>query len=998
MPDFSKPTNEELAAHDLRPQLPADLAALEKKLRSQLAQAFADHAGAAPKEVAGVPFPLIEALLRATRPLAKPGAAGDTANTANPRTRVKQFLFAAMHGGAGTHADIKAFHEDLATLARNYADSLAPRPQACANPNAEDLGDALLRWNKGKPLDPSILLATLQGLDKAKDTPDITVLQGPHHEVTLIGTPEALAKEARRIRKAIGYAAWATPTPEELRKKFGLSEEQVKDFTADSPFSFTAYIAKNRDAYHAHSLRDLYEAYLGINAPADQIAMRTARTRELLDRLPPLYRELALINLDARLSAPGASPLSRIPDDTADALTIAFDWRPSPQGRDFWKQVRAAAKGEARWPDTPSTPKPESTAPGDTVSHPPRTTPEVAPSETGNPTMKAIRAALVDWLKHLPMGYANRAVSHVLAADPANWPTRLPLSTHEALQMGFEWGHTSEGPAFWNRVYHVAKYGGTFPELPSTPTPPGPCKPEQPSPATTEAAGTWTDDRGTVWTPPTAEAYGRVCRVLEALRYPDATSLTTVTKERLQALELAETARERDLKWLADLIGVPGASILTIEAHLTDWKNRINDYAALARRTPSGNLLQHVNETCEEPTGVRLIADERRRQLAKWDAAHDDAHTDGGLLDNAAILMRRRHSPDIAEGTTYDWGLRKKCGGDPVRELTVAGALVAAELDRRLRKAAAETQATVKAALAPAICTRTRYYAGSDRPASTRNLNELAVREECPERADHILRTLAVGQTFVWDLTMGDRLEFKPLAPQAPAPPPGTDRDLLALVKAHPETAAGLQATLAQPATSRGFMDPVLFPPAGFRREEGRLPANGEPYAYFEGGKWYTATCMGSHVDEFAKTRVYAFLRSTTEGPVPGTIGWLLGNPAAPSSRDQLQRRSFGAVLNAAARWGDRAGIFRLSWEDSTNYAFNEGGKWVWFDHSNSQQGRNPLFLKAEDFLANDWAFRPIPEGFNPDATPIQPTNVGPGGAVDKASVAAGIHTSSPKA
>src|SRR5436190_3485029 len=84
-----------------------------------------------------------------------------------------------------------------------------------------------------------------------------------------------------------------------------------------------------------------------------------------------------------------------------------------------------------------------------------------------------------------------------------------------------------------------------------------------------------------------------------------------------------------------------------------------------------------------------MITAERRRQVAEegWTAAHDDEHDDGQLIA-AAISYA-----GWAKGTTADhlyvwWPWTTdwwKPGPDPIRNLVKAGALLAAEIDRRRR-------------------------------------------------------------------------------------------------------------------------------------------------------------------------------------------------------------------------------------------------------------------------------------------------------------------------
>lgn len=79
-------------------------------------------------------------------------------------------------------------------------------------------------------------------------------------------------------------------------------------------------------------------------------------------------------------------------------------------------------------------------------------------------------------------------------------------------------------------------------------------------------------------------------------------------------------------------------------------------------------------------TGNELISDERATHEAKgWTAAHDDAHKNGELALNAAQMIF---------GYEDRWGLTNKTfeEGGRIRQLVVAGALIAAEIDRLQRK------------------------------------------------------------------------------------------------------------------------------------------------------------------------------------------------------------------------------------------------------------------------------------------------------------------------
>jgi len=91
-------------------------------------------------------------------------------------------------------------------------------------------------------------------------------------------------------------------------------------------------------------------------------------------------------------------------------------------------------------------------------------------------------------------------------------------------------------------------------------------------------------------------------------------------------------------------------------------------------------------------TGIELIAEERARQieLEGWTQEHDDQHTAGELAKNAAICAVRgtdAYVIDPSDGP--DWLLASK-HGEPVKRLIIAGALIAAEIDRLQRAALRE--------------------------------------------------------------------------------------------------------------------------------------------------------------------------------------------------------------------------------------------------------------------------------------------------------------------
>lgn len=80
-------------------------------------------------------------------------------------------------------------------------------------------------------------------------------------------------------------------------------------------------------------------------------------------------------------------------------------------------------------------------------------------------------------------------------------------------------------------------------------------------------------------------------------------------------------------------------------------------------------------------TGVARIAAERANQVADgWTLQHDrQEHPDGDLHDAAWLLLS-----DDSDGDGPEWAKRlwRKYEDDRVQRLIIAGALIAAELDR----------------------------------------------------------------------------------------------------------------------------------------------------------------------------------------------------------------------------------------------------------------------------------------------------------------------------
>ena len=93
-------------------------------------------------------------------------------------------------------------------------------------------------------------------------------------------------------------------------------------------------------------------------------------------------------------------------------------------------------------------------------------------------------------------------------------------------------------------------------------------------------------------------------------------------------------------------------------------------------------------------SGIDLIVDERRRQVESegWTPEHDDGHADGSLVEAAYLIVEKLTTTPLS-GASWPHELSehvaRKYADDPIRRLTIAGALIAAEIDRLQRKAPA---------------------------------------------------------------------------------------------------------------------------------------------------------------------------------------------------------------------------------------------------------------------------------------------------------------------
>jgi hypothetical protein len=95
--------------------------------------------------------------------------------------------------------------------------------------------------------------------------------------------------------------------------------------------------------------------------------------------------------------------------------------------------------------------------------------------------------------------------------------------------------------------------------------------------------------------------------------------------------------------------------------------------------------LDEARKARDVTEGVSLIAVERARQMSVegWTPAHDDEHHRGELAVSAARYAL--HDTAVSNRIAWQWESYWWKPKDPIRNLVRAGALIAAEIDRRLR-------------------------------------------------------------------------------------------------------------------------------------------------------------------------------------------------------------------------------------------------------------------------------------------------------------------------
>lgn len=93
-----------------------------------------------------------------------------------------------------------------------------------------------------------------------------------------------------------------------------------------------------------------------------------------------------------------------------------------------------------------------------------------------------------------------------------------------------------------------------------------------------------------------------------------------------------------------------------------------------------------------DPTGVEMIQAERARQITeeRWSAEHDDTHADDEMSRAACCYAkpgpkRADHIPEPWPWGAAAWKPNGSSTEGRIRDLTKAGALIAAEIDRLQR-------------------------------------------------------------------------------------------------------------------------------------------------------------------------------------------------------------------------------------------------------------------------------------------------------------------------
>lgn len=136
--------------------------------------------------------------------------------------------------------------------------------------------------------------------------------------------------------------------------------------------------------------------------------------------------------------------------------------------------------------------------------------------------------------------------------------------------------------------------------------------------------------------------------------------------------------------------------------------------------TKNAFAVLHENDIASAPLlGVELITRERNRQIVteRWSTQHDDSHTDQSMAIVAAMyavhgtdseVLNRAGDGEVTDAWPKTWAERfdKRNKHPRIRQLAIAGALIAAEIDRLQRAAIANAEDAEEQALPCPFCSK----------------------------------------------------------------------------------------------------------------------------------------------------------------------------------------------------------------------------------------------------------------------------------------------------
>lgn len=169
------------------------------------------------------------------------------------------------------------------------------------------------------------------------------------------------------------------------------------------------------------------------------------------------------------------------------------------------------------------------------------------------------------------------------------------------------------------------------------------------------------------------------------------------TVDSLETLQMA-SAQDRTDRW-PDLdtqaVNEKVTHMISVLAAALALPVRVQAEDGLAALTGPGRDKADASSEASAAAGVWLIATERQRQMTAkgYDPAHDDEHTDNSIRRAAMAYIKwaGHDTTALPYASGWPWVDGWKPTGDPVRDLTKAGALIAAEIDRLNRAATTPT-------------------------------------------------------------------------------------------------------------------------------------------------------------------------------------------------------------------------------------------------------------------------------------------------------------------